>query len=70
MSTPAAIAAVTAVLKDVLLNGLVDHDAMNTVGQVMVTAQAPDRVTLTEQNSQLNLFLYLITPNAGWRNLS
>jgi hypothetical protein len=69
MSTAAGIAAVTAVLKDVLLNGLVDHDATAMVGNVMVTAQPPDRIALPEQNSQLNLFLYLVTPNPGWRNV-
>ena len=69
MSTAAGIAAVTAVLKDVLLNGLVDHDAIAMVGNVMVTAQSPDRIALPEQNSQLNLFMYLVTPNPGWRNV-
>lgn len=69
MSTAAAIAAVTAVLKDLLLNSFVDHDASAMVGNVMVTARAPDTITLPEQNSQLNLFLYQISPNSGWRNV-
>lgn len=69
MSTAAGIAAVTAVLKDLLLNGLVDHDTTPMIGNVMVTAQSPDRIALPEQNSQLNLFLYLVTPNPGWRNV-
>ena len=40
MSSPLAIAAVTAVLKDLLNNGLIDHDLASTVGGVRVTAQA------------------------------
>ena len=68
MSGPLAIAAVTAVLKDVLNNGFVDHD-LSTVGSFSVTAVPPDRITTgaTEPN-QLNLFLYQVTPNQGWRN--
>ncbi len=63
------IAAVTAVLKDLLLNSFVDHDAADMLGQVLVTARAPDTIPLPEQNSQLNLFLYQVTPNSGWRNV-
>jgi hypothetical protein len=68
MSGPLAIAAVTAVLKDVLNNGFVDHD-LSVVGSFLVTAVPPDRITTgaTEPN-QLNLFLYQVTPNQGWRN--
>jgi len=69
MSTAAGIAAVTAVLKDLLVNGLIDHEAAAAVGDVTVTAQAPDRIKLPEEKSQLNLFLYLVTPNSGWRNV-
>ena len=68
MSGPLAIAAVTAALKDLLDNGLLDHD-LSSLGSVTVTALPPDRVTTgqTEAN-QLNLFLYQVTPNQGWRN--
>ncbi len=68
MSGPLAIAGVTAVLKDVLNNGFVDHD-LSVVGSFLVTAVPPDRITTgaTEPN-QLNLFLYQVTPNQGWRN--
>jgi uncharacterized protein DUF4255 len=68
MSTPAAIAAVTAVLKDLLENGMIETGATTAVGNVTVTAQAPDRIKVPEEQSQLNLFLYLVTPNLGWRN--
>ena len=59
MSSPLAIAAVTAALKDLLNNGLLDHD-LSTVGSFAVTAQPPDRVaTGTGEPNQLNLFLYV-----------
>jgi hypothetical protein len=68
MSSALAIAAVSASLKDLLNNGLIDHD-LSSIGSFLVTAQPPDRITTgqTEPN-QLNLFLYQVTPNSGWRN--
>jgi hypothetical protein len=72
MSTELAIASVTYVLKDLLNNGLIDHDISGAVGgNVKVTALPPDRidVTSTDQESQLNLFMYRVTPNQGWRNV-
>jgi len=68
MSSPLAIAAVTATLKDLLNDGLLNHD-LSSIGSFSVTALPPDRVT-TGQNepNQLNLFLYQVTPNLGWRN--
>lgn len=70
MSSPLAIAAVTAVLKDLLDNGLVDHSVSAAVGgPVLVTAHAPQRIKTDENEvAQLNLFLYQVTPNQGWRN--
>ncbi len=71
MSTALAIASVTAVLKDLLNNGLIDHDVASTVGNVTVSALSPDRIDLTalNQQSQLNLFMYQVTPNGSWRNV-
>jgi Pvc16 N-terminal domain len=70
MSTALAIASVSAVLKDLLNNGLVDHNLASTVGNVVVSALSPDRIDQTgNQQSQLNLFLYQVTPNAAWRNV-
>ncbi len=68
MSSPLAIAAVTASLKDLLNEGLLNHD-LSSIGSFSVTAQPPDRITTgnTETN-QLNVFLYQVTPNLGWRN--
>ncbi len=69
MSSPLAIAAVTAVLKDLLNDGLLNHD-LSSIGSFAVTALPPDRVS-TGQNepNQLNLFLYQVTSNPGWRNV-
>jgi hypothetical protein len=71
MSNALAIASVTAVLKDLLNNGLIDHDVSASLGNVTVSALSPDRIDTTalNQQSQLNLFLYQVTPNAGWRNV-
>jgi hypothetical protein len=68
MSSPLAIAAVTAALKDLLNDGLLNHD-LSGIGSFTVTAQPPDRITTgTTENNQLNVFLYQVTPNLGWRN--
>jgi hypothetical protein len=68
MSSPLAVAGVTAALKDLLNDGLLNHD-LSPIGSFTVTAQPPDRVVTgaTEPN-QLNLFLYQVTANAGRRN--
>jgi len=70
MSTALAIASVTHVLKDLLNNGLIDHDVTGSIGgNVNVTALPPDRIDVSSnQESQLNLFMYRVTPNLGWRN--
>lgn len=71
MSTALAIASVTQVLKDLLNNGIIDQDVSGTVGgNVVVTALPPDRIETGAnlESSQLNLFMYLATPNSGWRN--
>jgi hypothetical protein len=70
MSSALAIASVTQVIKDLLNNGLFDHDITGTInGNVKVTSLPPDLVTTSvDEPAQLNLFLYLVTPNTGWRN--
>lgn len=69
MSSPLALAAVTAILKDILNNGLIDND-LAQVGSVLVSALPPDRIPVGEtEDNRLNLFLYQITPNLGWRNV-
>jgi hypothetical protein len=69
MSSPLAIGAVSAVLRNLLDNGLIE--AGNAMGvTVDVTAVAPDTIDLddAEASPRLNLFLYQVTPNQGWRN--
>lgn len=71
MSNALAIAAVSAVLKDLLDNAMIDHSVSSAVGDVTVSALPPDRVpTGSNEKSRLNLFLYHTTPNPGWRNVS
>ena len=71
MSTALAIASVTHVLKDLLNNGLIDQNVSGvTGGNVIVSALPPDRIDVTPAGqSQLNLFMYRVTPNAGWKNI-
>ena len=71
MSNALAVASVSFVLVDLLNNGLIDRDISATgVGDVAVTAWPPDRVdALGAKQSMLNLFLYNVTQNQGWRNV-
>ena len=71
MSNALAIAAVTAVLKDLLDNGLIDRNVSGAIGSsVTVSALPPDRVKTGQSDpTQLNLFLYHVAPNPGWRNV-
>src|SRR5262249_28065313 len=49
--------------------GMVSDGVASTVGHVKVTAVAPDLVPSDgAAGSQLNLFLYRVSPNPGWRN--
>ena len=68
MSSPLSIASVTSVIKSTLENGLVMHGATAVVGELAVTALPPDRIpTGADERSQLNIYLYRITPNTAWR---
>ena len=76
MSGPLAIAAVSAVLRDLLQTGMTAMNLGDSLqgaasGDVDVSVGAPDRVTLTGNGaaSQLNLFLYNVARNVGWANL-
>jgi Pvc16 N-terminal domain/IPT/TIG domain len=70
MSNSLAIAAVSAVLRDLLNQALIDQGVSATIGNpVTVTALPPDRITVGEtEQPQLNVFLYHIASNAGWSN--
>ncbi|SJM90040.1 conserved hypothetical protein [Crenothrix polyspora] len=72
MSNALAIAGVTAVIRDLLDNGLIDHQMSDALGRgVIVSVTAPDTIELTGANAvpRLNLFLHQVTPNAAWRNV-
>ena len=66
MSSPLAIGAVTAVLRNLLDNGMIE--ANTPLGPVNVTAVAPDRIDLenAEAEPSLNIFLYRTSLNQGW----
>jgi hypothetical protein len=66
MSNALAIASVTAVLKDLLDNASIGDSLGNLV---TVEVSPPDRIREDEKpNPVLNLFLYNVMPNLGWRN--
>jgi hypothetical protein len=72
MSNALAIAGVTAVLRDLLDSGMIEHAVTDALGQgVVVTAVPPDTIDLSGANARprLNLFLHQVTPNQGWRNV-
>ncbi len=68
MSSALAIGAVSAVLKNLLDNGIVEQVPLGTT--VAVTAVAPDTIRLdaADDPPQLNVFMHQVTPNAAWRN--
>ncbi len=71
MSSALAIAGVSAVLRDLLNDGLINHNVAGVVGSsVAVSVGPPDRVVMNgaTETAQLNLFLYQIAPNSGWAN--
>lgn len=65
------IATVTAVLRNLLENGLVTRDVTTAIGgDVIVSAVPPDRITTgAEEKPQLNLFLYQVSASTGLRTL-
>jgi hypothetical protein len=68
VSSALAIGAVSAVLKNLLDNGIVEQVPLGTT--VNVTAVAPDTIRLdaADDPPQLNVFMHQVTPNAAWRN--
>lgn len=68
MSNIVMFAAVTAILKNTLENALVQQAATTGVGDAAVTTLPPDRVvTGADERPQLNLYLYRLTPDTGWK---
>ena len=70
MSSPLAIAAVSAVLRSFLQNSVVRHDLAALLGgNVTVSAERPARSNVGAASpDRLNLFLFQATENQGWRN--
>lgn len=69
MSNTLVIAAVTAMLKDILENRLANHPVAISIGDLLVTALPPDRITVgSDERPQLNVFLYQVSQNrnADW----
>jgi hypothetical protein len=70
MANALAIAGVTAILRDLLNDGLINQD-LSRLGDFAVTALPPERLSHLDQTSptnRLNMFLYRVTPNTGWTN--
>jgi hypothetical protein len=69
MSSPLAIGAVSAVLRNLLDDGLIEAGAAMGA-TVDVSAIAPDMIDLDNEDApiRLNLFLHQVTPNSGWQN--
>ncbi|MEH1870704.1 DUF4255 domain-containing protein [Nostoc sp.] len=64
MSNGLAIAAITAVFKNLLEDGLVQNAALSSMGNVLVTTLPPDQISIgVDGQPQLNLFLYQVSQN-------
>jgi len=67
MSSPLAIAAVTATLRNLLTQGIT---ADSDLADATVTMQPLDRARAAGNTAnQVNIFLYHVLPNGAWRNL-
>jgi hypothetical protein len=68
MSSAWSMAAVTVIIKNVLENALIEQAGITGMGDVVVSALPPDRISIgAEERPQLNLYLYRLTPDSGWR---
>ena len=70
MSSALALASVTAVLKDLLENGLAASGVTTRIGgDTTVSALPPDQVASgPDERAQLNLFLYHLSPHTALRH--
>ena len=71
MSTALALASVTALLKDLLENGLASAGVTAKIGgDATVSALPPDRVgSGADEKAQLNVFLYHVSPFTAMRSM-
>ena len=69
-ATPLAFAAITALLREVLANGLIRYSRITRLEDVQVTVLPPDRVTVgTDEPNQINLFMYRVAPHSKLRSV-
>lgn len=70
MANALALAAVTAVLRDLLNDGLINSN-VGSAFDFEVTVQPPDLLSATngQPTNRLNLYLFRTTPNPGWVNV-
>jgi hypothetical protein len=70
MSSPLAIATVTAVLQNFLQNSGKEVAAALGIPNITVSAEPPDRIEIDNVSpDRINLFLFQATENQGWRNV-
>jgi hypothetical protein len=73
VSNALAIGAVTGVLKSLLDNRFSDPNISSSLGGTPeITVLSPDIVSPSNSETEgdkLNLFMYQVTPNLGWRNI-
>jgi hypothetical protein len=70
MSSPLAIATVTAVLQNFLQNSSTEVAAALGIPNITVSAEPPDRIEINNVSpDRINLFLFQATENQGWRNV-
>jgi hypothetical protein len=70
MSNALALAGGTAVLRDLLNDGVINAN-LDALGQVVVSSVPPDRLEPAngqEPRNQLNIFLWKVSRNTGWSN--
>ena len=71
MTTAYGIAAVTAILRELLNDGIVEHSLSGILSSLVgVSTMPPDRFIPATgvEPTQLNLFLHRVSANPGWRN--
>ncbi len=70
MANALALAGVTAVLRDLLNDGLINRN-VGSAFDFEVTVQPPDLLSssTTQPTNRLNLYLFRTTPNPGWVNV-
>ncbi len=71
MSSPFAFAAVTTVIRQLIVEGLALDRVGDAVGTITVSAAPPDQIVKAGQAdpTQVNIYLHQVTPSAAFRNV-